>query len=235
MRRHPARIRAKRLRSHRLDDSSDDEEAEAPNVPSRRGNCIFFHCPVNRKTVLCLVSLLAEVAASMITMRCKQTVWLYIHSEGGDLYAGISAMSHIRQFPGTVHTVVDGFVASAATLMLLAGRRRHIHVHSGVLIHQLTTGFWGGKYEDLKDEYRTCERLMQQLKTIYVTHTQMPDQIVNDHLKSEIFLDAAECIKYNIVQEIIKPPRGSVHGSYNQDGGAAQEGGGIHSTDPSTT
>lgn len=204
---HRTKKRARPTAGGEESSDEDDHDGSDPAMPTRHGNRIFFHCSVNRKTVLRLVELLSEVTGELASLQCKRTVWIYIHSEGGDLYAGISGMTHIRSFPGTVHTVVDGFVASAATLLLLAGERRHIHAHSGVLIHQLTTGFWGGKYEDLRDEYHNCERLMQQLRDIYVSQTAMPLELVLQHLRTEVFLDADECVKYNIVQRVIRPPQ----------------------------
>lgn len=215
-----SRHRHAKRASIRDDDGSSSDDDGSPLLPTRQGNRVFFHCSVNRKTVVRLVELLGEVANELTTLQCPRSVWIYIHSEGGDLYAGISAMSHVRQFPGTVHTVADGFVASAATLLLLAGECRHAHAHSSVLIHQLTTGFWGGKYEDLRDEYRNCARLMEQLHQIYVTHTTMPSQQVSDHLRTEVFLDADECVKYNIVQQMIRPRKPVTNGDPDASSGS---------------
>ena len=46
-----------------------------------------------------------------------------------------------------------GFVASAATFLLLAGAERLAMPNAHILIHQIRTGFWG-KFNDLLDEVR---------------------------------------------------------------------------------
>ena len=55
-----------------------------------------------------------------------------------------------------VHTVVEGRVASAASMMSVVGKRRYMSRHSRILIHQLTGGFWG-KMSELEDNMEDCK------------------------------------------------------------------------------
>ena len=54
--------------------------------------------------------------------------------------------SHIKKSNIQIDTYVDGMIASAATFIFLAGTNRYIGEYGHILIHQLSTEFWG-KYE----------------------------------------------------------------------------------------
>jgi ATP-dependent protease ClpP protease subunit len=71
-------------------------------------------------------------------------------------------------------------------------------MHSHILIHQISTGFFG-KFRELKDELDTCKKLMKMLKKLYKTETSIPKDVLKDLMKRDIYLDAEECLKYRIV------------------------------------
>ena len=183
---------------------TDDDENDGSRV-EHVGSRVFFYSNVTRSAVLQLVTHL-DAAAAWALDHCetpaRARVHLYIHSGGGDVYAGLSAMDHIRTCRVPVTTVADDFVASAATFMLLGGQTRVGMVNTNILIHQLSADFWG-KWSELEFEMINTRKLMQQMKTLYAKHTQLtPDQL--DHMLSgELVLTAEEAITYGFIAEII--------------------------------
>ena len=115
---------------------------------------LYFYGPVEEKRNLALLRAL-HAASRVALERCdwpdQARVYLYINSSGGDAYAGLGAMDQIRLNRVPIVAIAEGFVASAATFMLLGAHERKAMTHAKVLIHQLSTGFWG-KYNDLLDE-----------------------------------------------------------------------------------
>jgi len=77
-----------------------------------------------------------------------------------------------------------------------------MHKHSQVLIHQLSTGFWG-RFQDLLDEVQTCKKLMKVLQKMYNKHATIPEKVLNKLMKKEVYLSSKQCLKYNIIDEII--------------------------------
>ena len=175
--------RHKRHRANDDDDNASDDD-ESPEVIQIR-NRVYFHCPVTRKTVLALIQKLEEAETYALTNE-QPSIYLFIHSEGGDAYAGLSAMNHVQTRRLPVDTVADGFVASAATFILLGGRVRYGMRHAAVLIHQLTTGFWG-KFEFMKDEVTNSAQLMDTFRDLYTRETRMKKKKVN---KVQLFMNA---------------------------------------------
>lgn len=179
---------------------SDDE---SDNISSDC-NVVYFHAPVSRTTVHSLITEMNSACANLKSMRFTPDahIKLYIHSEGGDVYAGLSAMDHVKNCEFPVHTYVDGYVASAATFILLGGRKRFMSVFSEVLIHQFSTGFVG-KYADLLDFQKNSEKLMKMFREIYKTKTKIPTKVLNTILSKEMTFSSHECLNYKIVDELI--------------------------------
>ena len=77
---------------------------------------------------------------------------LHIQSGGGSLMPAFYVCDVIKQLDTPVHTYVDGFVASAASLISVCGEKRFITKYSSMLIHQLK-GATSGKFNEIKDEF----------------------------------------------------------------------------------
>ena len=177
-------------------------EPPSMEVTSNR-NKVYFHCEVSRKNIMMLVQEL-EKACKYVReyMDEDSKIHLYIHSEGGDLYAGLSGMHHIKNCRVPVVTHVDGICASAGTDLLLGGTKRVMSKYSQVLIHQLSSGVIG-KYEEMKEETENCTKLMNMMRKIYNEHCKIPKKVMDKLMSKEIYLDSEECLKYKIVDEIV--------------------------------
>jgi ATP-dependent Clp endopeptidase proteolytic subunit ClpP len=176
------------------------------------GNEVFFHCEVHEDSVLELVAklhvLVKTLRKAYIDLGIEEdpAVTLYIKSDGGDLHCGFSAMDHIRNLRARVTTVADGVCASAATLLLLAGKNRRMLENSYVLIHQISAdGVWG-KFEELKDHMQNFTKDMDRMQRVYEAETTIPSRKLKKILKKDLYLDAEQCLRYGLVEDVIKPP-----------------------------
>lgn len=185
-----------------------EEEEEVVEVVEVVGTDVFFTGPIDEESIQELVTNLKKLENKLLKQAVDlqgytPKIRLFIRSDGGDVFAGFSAMDHISRSRLHVTTVADGCCASAATFLLLAGHRRAIGAHGYVLIHQLATdGFWG-KYEELRDEMKNCDKFMKSIRSIYESKTRLPSRKLNKMLKRDIYLDASMCKKYSIVDEIM--------------------------------
>ena len=183
------------------------EEPE-PEYIKISGNDVFFHCEVSELTVLELVTKLHGLVKTLrkayidLGLEMDPKINLYIRSDGGDLYAGFSAMDHIRGLRADVTTIADGVCASAATLILLAGKTRKMGENSYVLIHQISAdGVWG-KYEELKDHMQNFTKDMERMQAVYEKFTTIPSRKLRKILKKDLYFDSSQCLHYGIVDEI---------------------------------
>lgn len=188
----------------RADDDPDADSSEDDLVRCE-GAVVYFHADVSKATVLKLVSCLRKATAHALCHAHdlqQPEVLLYIHSDGGDAYAGLSAYGHIVRNRVPVATVMDGIVASAASFLLLAGHKRYATRQSYLLIHQLSTGFCG-KYADMVDEVRNSTSLMDTFRELYRERTTLGPKRLEALLKKERTLSAATCLKDGFVHEVL--------------------------------
>ncbi len=173
-----------------------ESEDEGLNI-RRLNNELYFYEDITPKSILYLNTLLRSMEREV-----HGPIVLYINSVGGDLFSGLSAMDHIMSTKVPVHTVADGLCCSAATFMFIAGHKRFIKQHAHILIHQISQESEWVRFEDMKDELKNLEKLMDNVILIYRDMTDLPDQKLNRMMKRDIYLDANECIKYKIADEI---------------------------------
>jgi ATP-dependent protease ClpP protease subunit len=185
------------------EDSDSDTECDfGKECVQYVNNSVYFYSTVTRKSVLKLITILEKIQQSIQRKNITENyIDVYIHSEGGELFAGISAMNYIQNMNIHVNTIADGFVGSAATLIFLGGHYTYMQRYSTMLVHQMTTGFYG-KYEEFMEEAKNSKKIMETVKSIYTDKTNIPCEILKEYLKKDIYIDAHTCKKYNIVHEV---------------------------------
>lgn len=168
------------------------------------GSDIFFYCDVSQDSVveLCAVmkKLERELFAGLYTLGIYDmlpTINLHIQSDGGDLNAGLGCMDFLRSMKARVVTIAEGMCASAATFLFLGGDERVVTQNSYILIHQLGSEFWGN-YENMKDEMKYCDKLMKQMKKIYLHETSIPESKLDRLMKRDLYLSYNKCVRYGI-------------------------------------
>ena len=171
------------------------------------GSTIFYYTGVNKPNILELNKHLHNLQTSHLTSANSlgvdpAPIRVRLNSGGGLIVAGIAGMDNIRTLKVPVHTVVDGFCASAATFLSVVGEHRQMTKNSFMLIHQLSTSFWG-KYEEFEDEKKNLDLMMKMIRQTYREYTQIPKRELDGILKRDLFLDAKTCLKWGMIDEII--------------------------------
>ncbi len=188
---------------------SDEHSAYHPQVVDQQNNRIWFYADIERENILKLTKSLMEMDSNQIASAMANSdehlrpIYLHINSMGGYIFDGLAAMDQIAMTKCPVYTVVDGVCASAATFLSIRGKKRYIKENSFMLIHQISSGMWG-KYEEFVDEMENLKKFMGLVRDIYAKHTHIPKKVVDEMLLHDIFFNAKECIKYGLVDEIIK-------------------------------
>jgi len=170
-------------------------------------NKIYYYSGVSRNSCVELNKKIGELESKSLTLSnslgiLAPPVKLFINSGGGSITAGISSMDTILRCKVPVETYVDGFCASAATFFSVVGNQRYMSRNSYMLIHQLTTNFWG-KYSEFEDEKENMDLMMKTIKDIYKKYTKLPMKKLDEILKHDLMWDANTCLKYGLIDEIV--------------------------------
>jgi ATP-dependent protease ClpP protease subunit len=178
----------------------------------RESNHIYFKTDVNTESIDKLYKLIRlyqkeieYIKSSNQTIIDVQPKELYIHitSYGGSLHEAYLAYDVIKRSKIKINTIIEGYAASAGTIMSIAGKRRYITPTSMMLIHQLSTGITG-KFEEIKDDFQNSEQDMKKIVSLYLNECggKMKKYFIEQQLKHDKWWDAKTALKYGLVDEI---------------------------------
>jgi ATP-dependent protease ClpP protease subunit len=174
-------------------------------------NHIFFKTDVSCDSIKRLGIEIDNLNHKLATMQSKTTlgtftpkpIYLHITTDGGDLLSGFLAYDKIKASTVPIYTVIEGGVASAGSVMSIAGSRRYMTPNSHLLIHQLRTGMFG-TYEELIDGNANCKHFMNKLVELYHQNCggKMSKTKIRDILKRDLFWDLETSIENGLVDEV---------------------------------
>jgi ATP-dependent protease ClpP protease subunit len=172
-------------------------------------NNIYFYGEVSESSTLQLKTKMEELNTHLQTIAMHYNIdpppiHLHIQSYGGSLLHTFYVMDVIKTLKTPVYTYIDGFAASAATLMSVCGKRRFMTESSVMLIHQLSSGGAAGKFEEIKNEYSNLVEFMDIIKKTYLNYGNISSERLEDLLKQDLWLNSAKSLEYGFVDEIIK-------------------------------
>jgi ATP-dependent protease ClpP protease subunit len=187
--------------------SSATESGTTTTVRSANNN-IYFYGAVSESSTLQLKTKLEELDLHLQTIAIHYKIdappiHLHIQSYGGSLLHTFYIMDVIKLLKTPVYTYVDGFAASAATLMSVCGKRRFMTESSVMLVHQLSSGA-SGKFEEIKNEYSNLVEFMEIIKKTYLNYGNISSDNLDALLKQDLWLNSAKSLEYGFVDEIIK-------------------------------
>ena len=174
---------------------------------SVQDNKIYFYSGVNRNACVELNKKIGELESKALTLSkslgiLPPPIKVFINSGGGTIVSGIASMDTILRCKVPIETYVDGFSASAATFLTVVGKKRYMSRNSYMLVHQLSTGFWG-TYSNFEDEKQNLDLMMKSIKNVYKEYTKIPMKKLNEILKHDLMWDAKTCLEYGMIDEII--------------------------------
>ena len=176
------------------------------DVGSPPENVIFFYESVNAECCRRLCDELRELDGLRPRL---PYIMVRIQSRGGVLSQALLVVDTINQMDTPVHTQVDGFAASAATLISIAGvhGRRSIYQHSTMLIHEPRIKYRVGVTKTssaihlMSDTIQVTEN---RVKEIYEKHTRLRGPALDAELQRDTQLNASTCLAYGLVDHVIE-------------------------------
>ena len=190
---------------------SEENETEVPELLEEKivtiiDNNIYFYTDVSIKSIKELLLHIKEITKKNqiigITYGIEAPpINLYINSEGGCLYSALSIIDIISSNKVHINTIISGVCMSASTLIFLSGHTRYMMTNSYMLIHNISSGFWG-KMHEFEDEMKNLTELTKKLKTIYKQNSNITKTQLEKILKTDVLITANNCLKYGLIDEI---------------------------------
>ena len=150
------------------EDSESESDDESDELVWMEDNHIFFCTDVSDKSIAKLNSFIFQLNKEntkylylLKNKTIEQTfppIFLHIKSYGGCVMSALAAIDIMETSMSPIYTIIEGYAASAATMLSIMGEKRYMHKNAHMLIHQMSSGFWG-KMEEIKDEMKNLNRI----------------------------------------------------------------------------
>jgi len=134
----------------------------------------------------------------------KEDIKIYINSPGGQVTSALAIYDTMQYVKADVSTICIGMAASAAALLLAAGKKgkRIILPNGEVLIHQVMGGAQG-QATDIAIHADHIIRMKKRLNTIMAKHTGRSIAKVSEDTERDYFMTAEEALKYGLIDKVI--------------------------------
>ena len=153
-----------------------------------------------------LYIVLSDFLNDMESLKDKSKVTFRINSPGGEVFAGVAIYNRMKEFKGTVCTIVDSLAASAASIIAQGASKGHRKVCNGSLtmIHgasSLMFGYYNSK--ERKDSAKKLDAIDKSIGDIYVEMTGLSHEKIKDMMTKTTWMSAQEAVDNGFADEIV--------------------------------
>lgn len=127
---------------------------------------------------------------------------LFINSMGGSVKEALGIYSALRRCPATVYAYIDGFAASAASVIAMAGEKVIMPRNTAMMIHN--AAWWDyGNPTQLRKSADDLEVINMAAIQSYTMHAgdKLPADELQRMLDAETWLTAEQCMAYGLADE----------------------------------
>jgi len=181
-----------------------------PETIYSHNNEIYFNDDINPESSFALIRELRQtemrlkLIATSLGLDAPQRILLHLTTNGGCVHSALSIIDTIQALKVPVDTVIEGMVASAGTLISLAGERRYIMPNAFALLHEVRSGFWG-KMSSINEEIMNLKKVTSVITEYYIARTKITRKLIDKILKKDLIWDAAECVRRGVADEVYNP------------------------------
>jgi ATP-dependent Clp protease protease subunit len=165
-----------------------------------------------KERVIFVTGPIEDYGASLITAQLlfleaenpKKEVHMYINSPGGLVTAGLAIYDTMQYVRPPVQTFCIGQAASAASLLLCAGKKgdRFALPNARVMVHQPSAAFYG-QAADIARHAQEIVKLKRRLNEIYAKHTGQTVEAIEKLLDRDTYMTAEEAKNFGLLDQVM--------------------------------
>lgn len=128
---------------------------------------------------------------------------VYINSYGGVVSEGLAIYNSLKRHPAKVATYCDGFAASIASVIFMAGDERIMNDASLLMIHNAWS-YAVGNAEELRKMADDLEKITQASVNAYKAHSTLSEEEIKKLMDNETWILPEEALEYGFATSIEK-------------------------------
>ena len=171
-----------------------------------------------KERVIFITGPIEDYGASLITAQLlfleaenpKKEIHMYINSPGGLVTAGLAIYDTMEYVRPPVQTFCIGQAASAASLLLCAGKKgdRFALPNARIMVHQPSAAFYG-QAADIARHAQEIVKLKRRLNEIYSKHTGQTVETIEKQLDRDTYMTAEEAKNFGLLDQVmVRRPEG---------------------------
>lgn len=135
----------------------------------------------------------------------EKPIQMYIHSPGGEVYAGMAIYDTMQELPTPISTTAVGMTASFGTILLTAGTEglRYALPHATIHMHQPLGGAQG-QVSDIMIKAKEAQRLKDMTLDIFVRHTGQKRETLERDLDRDTYLTPQQAVEYGLIDSVLQ-------------------------------
>ena len=131
-----------------------------------------------------------------------EEVTLLVNSPGGDMTVGTEIYSLLRRYTGRTVALVQGFAASAATLLLQGATVRQAEPGALICVHNPSL-MAEGDYQELKGAYDSAKNAREAILDIYTQRSGAERVTLGNLMDKDIWISAGQAAEYGLLDEVL--------------------------------
>lgn len=145
----------------------------------------------------------ASTLASQINALDAGEIEVHLNSPGGIAFDGIAIHNALRQHAATVHVVVDGLAASAASIVAMAGDTVTMSRGSQMMVHN-ASGICMGQADDMRQVATVLDKVSASLADIYAARAGGTAADWRPVMDAETWFTASEAVDAGLADNVEK-------------------------------
>ena len=128
---------------------------------------------------------------------------VFINSYGGEVAEGLAIYNALRRHKAKVVTYCDGFAASIASVIFMAGDERVMNEASLLMIHNAWT-YAAGNADQLRKQADDLDKITKASVEAYKAHSTLTEEEIEALMDAETWILPEEAIEYGFATAIDK-------------------------------
>lgn len=134
----------------------------------------------------------------------KEEITVRINSCGGDVFAASTIYSLLKDNSASITVKIDGFCASAATIVAMAGDKICISPAGMFMIHDPLSGLMGYyNAKELKEIATTLDKVKESIMNTYLDRTSKSKEELDKMMEDSTWMSPDEALEDGFVDEIM--------------------------------
>lgn len=141
---------------------------------------------------------------------------IFLNSYGGSCNAAVRMFDDLRAYPGSVHIIVSGTAASAATVLAMAADRLEMTPGSLWMIHDPGVMVWGNE-RDLEEAVRLLKACKESILNVYARRCRKARDVIGAMMRDTTWMDAGQALQDGFIDGIVDMGSGVINAAFSHE------------------